>query len=78
MEKIEITEDQLNEAMRYLFLKGELKEIVKANSIIILLMPLIAVELWKILSGNKEVNADGEEEQQPGRHYQGPATIHKA
>lgn len=66
MEKIEITKDQLNEAMRYLFLKGELKEIVKANSIIILLMPIIAIELWKILSGNKEVNEDGEEEQQPG------------
>ena len=64
--KIEITRDQLTDAMRYLFLKGELKKLTQANPTIFLLMPIIAIELWKILSGNKEVKDNGKEEQQPG------------
>lgn len=60
--KIEITKQQLNDAVVYLFTDGELKSLILNNPALLLLGPIIVIELWKILNGEKEENKDGGQE----------------
>lgn len=60
--KIEITKQQLNDAVVYLFTDGELKSLILNNPTLLLLGPIIVIELWKILNGEKEENKDGGQE----------------